>query len=177
MNQKLIPFITAKNLFEIPVDFYKKIGVKNLLLDLDNTLDSYLDKVPTKRTIDYVNLLKEQSLNVYIISNNKKKRVLKYAEKLDIPFLYKSFKPFSFKIKKFLLKNNFILNETILIGDQILTDIKAANNIGIKSIYLEKLVPIDQWTTRINRVFEKPILKRLKSKNLLIDWRAKYGNH
>lgn len=177
MNKKFVPFVHAKNLFEIPIDFYSKIGIKNILLDLDNTLDSYLNREPTNRALDYVNQLKTYGYHVFIISNNHKKRVSKYASSLGINYLHKSFKPFVFRIKKYFQKNKFQLDNTIMIGDQILTDIKCANKLKIKSIYLDKLVLEDQWTTRINRFFENIVLKKLLKNKLLIDWRIIYGKN
>ncbi len=52
-----------------------------------------------------------------------------------------------------------------------MTDIAAANRAHIKSIYTEKLVKEDQPTTRFNRIFERPVKKKLIKKNLLKDWK------
>ena len=58
-----------------------------------------------------------------------------------------------------------------MIGDQIVTDISCANGAKVKSVLTEKLVPEDQPTTRFNRLFDNPLRKKLKKKNLLKDWR------
>ena len=35
-----IPYAHASSIFDIEMDFFKKEGIKTLLVDLDNTLDS-----------------------------------------------------------------------------------------------------------------------------------------
>ena len=52
-----------------------------------------------------------------------------------------------------------------------MTDIKSGNGAHIKTLLTEPIVKEDQWQTRFNRMFDKPVRKRLKKKNLLNDWR------
>lgn len=170
-----IPFAYAKNIFEIELNFYKKLGVKYLLMDLDNTLDSYLAEEPTERAIIFISKLKENNITPIIISNNKGPRVKKYSECLGINYLPKSGKPFSSKIKKYMTENGINPNEAIMVGDQLATDIKAAKGAGIKNILVDKIVEEDQKVTKFNRFFEKPFRKRMAKKNRLIDWRTIYG--
>lgn len=170
-----IPFAYAKNIFEIELNFYKKLGIKYLLMDLDNTLDSYLAEKPTERAIIFISKLKENNITPIIISNNKGPRVKKYSECLGINYLPKSGKPFSSKIKKYMKENEINPNEAIMVGDQLATDIKAAKGAGIKNILVDKIVEEDQKVTKFNRFFEKPFRKRMAKKNRLIDWRTIYG--
>ena len=65
---------------------------------------------------------------------------------------------------------NLNIDETILVGDQLLTDVLMANKIGLKVILTEKIVKEDQWTTRFNRIREKGKRKKLCKLKLLKDW-------
>lgn len=168
---KYIPSATSKNIYEIDPQFFIDIGIKNLIIDLDNTLDCYKSDTPNEEAKELIKKLLDKKLNLIIISNNTKKRVSKYAKELGINYISSACKPFRFKIKKYLKKNNLVYNQTILIGDQLLTDIKVANKLKIKSIFVEKLVESDQLTTRFNRFFEKRIKEKLLKKDILIDWR------
>ena len=47
--KKLIPDFYCKNIFEIPLSFYKDNSIKYILSDLDNTLDGYNILYPTPR--------------------------------------------------------------------------------------------------------------------------------
>ena len=41
IKARYYPSFLAASFYEIPVSFYQKLGIKNLLLDLDNTLAPY----------------------------------------------------------------------------------------------------------------------------------------
>ncbi len=175
MKETLIPFAHANNIYEINIDFYVSLGIKVLFIDLDNTLDSYKCKTPSERAKDLITKLLSSGIRPIIVSNNRGKRVKNYAKELNIECLYSAFKPFPNKLNKFIKENNIDKNECLIIGDQLLTDIKLGKNSNIKTILLEKLVKEDQFTTHFNRIFDKMIRKRLKKKNLLRDWREIYG--
>ena len=53
----------------------------------------------------------------------------------------------------------------IFIGDQILTDVWAAHNAGIRAILLPPINDKKDPLTRFKRLIEKPILKRYKKGN------------
>lgn len=171
MFKRFIPYAYARNIYDIEIDFFLKHNIKILFLDLDNTLDSYKASFPSKAATEYVQKLKLNNITPIILSNNTGKRVGIYADKLGIEHLSRTGKPFPFGINKFVKKNNFNKDEIMMIGDQLITDIRAANSSKIKSIYVEKLVKEDQFTTRFNRLFERPIKKYLMNHNKFIEWR------
>ena len=173
MFKKFIPFAHAKSIYEIDVDFYKRNGVTTLFMDLDNTLDSFKAREPKEETINLVKVLKENDINPIIISNNKASRVSGYANLLGVEFLSRARKPFSRKIKNEIAKRGVDKNSVMLVGDQMMTDVLAANGAKIKVVLTEKIVKEDQWTTHINRIFDRPIRKYHLRHNNLIDWRNK----
>lgn len=168
-------FAHSISIYDIPVEFYKRAGVKYVFMDLDNTLDSYRLYVPTDRARTYIGNLIASNITPIIISNNKGKRVSSYANALGIEFMHSAAKPFGFKIKKFLKEKGIDPVEVVMVGDQLITDIGAANKVGIRAILTEKIVKEDQWTTHFNRLFDKPLRKRMMKKGLLKDWRLIYG--
>ena len=174
MFKKFIPFATAKSAYDIDIDYLKSIGVKTVFIDIDNTLDSYKSLEPTEKAKELVNKLKA-NFNLALISNNKKVKVSHYCSFLDVEFMWKAFKPLPKKVNKFIKEHNFDKNEIVLIGDQMITDVWCGNNVGIKVIWCEKLVKEDQWTTHINRIFERPISKYHRKHGNLKDWRESYG--
>lgn len=170
MNSRVIPFATAQNVFEIPASFYKKLGVKTLLLDLDNTLDPYTVSEPSKRTNDWAKAMMEEGLDIYILSNNSGKRVGKYAGLLGVKARYFMKKPFSGPLKRFLAEMNYKKEEVILIGDQIQTDVKAGNGAGIRVILTEPLYEVEPPWTKFNRIFDRPKRKKIYAKHLCPTW-------
>ena len=173
MFKRFIPFAHSASIYEIDQDFYKRNNVKTLFMDLDNTLDSYRARVPQQRTIDYVNKVKEAGVTPVIISNNKAKRVSGYANLLGVEFLSSAHKPFSRRIKKEIARRGLTANDVMLVGDQMMTDVLAAKGAKIKVVLTEKIVKEDQWTTHINRIFDRPIRKYHRKRNNLVDWRNK----
>lgn len=173
MNKRFIPYAHAVSVFEIDPSFFQKENVEVLLIDLDNTLDSYKTKTPSQRTIDFVKKMHDANIKVIITSNNRGKRVSTYANALNVPYIANLKKPFAKKLNIFLSNNNFHKENVMMIGDQVLTDIGAGNGAGIKTILVEKLVKEDQFTTHFNRLLDTPMRKHLRKNNLLINWRDK----
>ena len=173
MFKRFIPFAHAQSIYEIEPSFFKKNGVKTLFIDLDNTLDSYKAKEPKERTLEYIKGLKKFGITPVIISNNKAHRVCGYADKLGIEYLPSARKPFSKKIKIELARRVLKPEEVMLVGDQMMTDVLAAKGAHIRVVLTEKVVKEDQWTTHINRIFDRPIRRYHRKRNNLIDWRNK----
>ena len=179
--KKFIPSFYSKNIFEINIDFFLKNNFKYILCDLDNTLDAYFNKKPSEFTKNFVKKIIDSGLDIIIVSNNSKKRVKNYCDGFDaqyknkIKFVSRALKPYKFKVKKFLLLNNIPLNKCIMVGDQILTDIKFANNLKISSLLTEELENKNQFISLINKKIDKIIRRKLLKRNLLKNWRDIYG--
>lgn len=166
-----VPFAHASSIYQIDVSFFKKLGVKYVLTDLDNTLDSYKTKFPTEKAKELKKLFESNGLELVIISNNTGKRVSTYATALGVRYLSSVGKPFAKKLLRKLSENKIDIDLSIMVGDQVVTDITCANRAGIKSVLTDKLVKEDQPTTRINRLLDRPLRRALKRKHLLKDWR------
>lgn len=175
MFKRFIPFVHAKSIYEIPVDFYQQNGVALLLIDLDNTLDSYRLYTPTKRAVTLIDNLRKANITPVIISNNRGKRVSSYANALGLEYIHSARKPFSGRIKKFLKERGVPLENVMFVGDQLVTDVLAAKGAGLRIILTEKIVKEDQFTTHFNRLIDRPIRRHLRKKGKLPDWRTKYG--
>ena len=171
MFKSFIPFCHAQNIYDIDPQFFVKQGVKVLFIDLDNTLDSYKAFHPKQNAIDYIAALRKTNITPVIISNNKGKRVSSFANDLGVEYVNSARKPFPGKIKKAIASRGLKNDEVMLVGDQLMTDVKAARNAHIRVVLTEKVVKEDQWTTHINRIFDRPIRKYLRKHNLLKDWR------
>lgn len=166
-----IPYAHATSVFDIDVSFFVKENVKTLLVDLDNTLDSYRTSTPSKRVFELKQRLEENNIKMMIVSNNTGKRVTKYANELGVPFISSIRKPFASKLLAKLKELNIDLATTMMVGDQTVTDIACGNRAKIRTVLTDKIVKEDQPTTHFNRLFDCPIRKALKRKKLLREWR------
>ena len=172
MSKNHVPYAHAKSIFDIDVSFFKKENVKYVLVDLDNTLDSYKTKTPSPRVFELKEKLEKEGIELIIISNNTGKRVTTYASELKVKFVSSIGKPFASKLLKKLAMLNIDKNECMMVGDQTVTDIACGNRAKIKTVLTDKIVKEDQPTTHFNRMFDRPIRRQLEKKNLLRDWRS-----
>ena len=175
MKHVFRPFAHAKSIYEIDISFFKAMGVEVLLIDLDNTLDSYKLFHPTDKAKDLIKRLIDNDIKPVIVSNNRGKRVSTYAGDLQIDYINSCRKQFAKKINAYIKERNWDKNKMMLVGDQMMTDVVAANRAGLRVVLTDKLVKEDQWTTHINRIFGRPIRKKKKKKGRMPDWRTMYG--
>ena len=175
MKHVFRPFAHAKSIYEIDIDFFKAMGVEVLFIDLDNTLDSYKLYHPTKKSKRLMKSLIANGIKPVIVSNNRGKRVSTYAGDLGVDFVNSCRKPFAFKLNAVIKKNNWDRSKMMMVGDQMMTDVVAANRAGLRVVLTDKLVKEDQWTTHINRIFGRPIRKHQMKKGRMPDWRTLYG--
>lgn len=166
MKKLFLPTYIASSARSITPSFYKAIGKKIVLFDLDNTLDPVDVAEPTSETIAFIKELKKEGIKVYVASNNTGKRVSRYCDKLGIEATSGLMKPFSFKLRKWIKKNGYDKEEIILVGDQIFTDVIAAKGAGIDVILTEPISKKDSVFTWLNRKMEKPIRKKIKNRGL-----------
>lgn len=168
-----IPNFYAKSIFDIDVSFFIQNGIKCVLSDLDNTLDAHDELTPSERVVNLKNLLNQHGIELCIVSNNKAKRKSIYPERLGVKAIFSCFKPFSKKICKFIEELGYSKEEVVLVGDQLITDVLCGKNAKVKVILTDPIVKKDQWTTKFNRLLDRPIRAHLRKKGYLEEVRIK----
>lgn len=168
MLEKFVPDIYAKSIFLINYKKLKRMGIKCILFDLDNTIAPNSIKKPSKKTIDLFEELKDFGFKLIIMSNAPKSRVEPFKSILNVDCAAFSFKPKKDKYLKIMKIYNLKPNEICAVGDQLITDIFGANNLDITSILVNPISPKDFFTTNFSRFLERKILKKLAKKDLLI---------
>ena len=144
------------------IDFEKlyKEGYKGIIFDIDNTLVPYDVKYPTKENKELFNSLKDIGFKICLLSNNNKERVYTYSQDVTINAIPKGLKPLKRNINKAigLLKTN--KEETVIVGDQIFTDVLGGNRVGIKTILVKPISEKEEWISSIKRSSESFIIKK-----------------
>ena len=163
--EQYVPDVYQESVFKINYDLLKSKGVKCLLFDLDNTIAPYNKKECMVEVKELFEKIKKE-FDIFIFSNSPKCRVSKFANELGINYVANANKPSSTKFLKFLHQNKFNENEVAIIGDQIVTDIKGGNNVGIISILVNPISDYDPIWTKIGRLREKRIIKKLRKMDL-----------
>ena len=130
----LIPTFFTNKITDLSPKFIKSHGITSLLADIDDTLTYHKDPQIPQKVLEFINLMKANNIKIILISNNSKKRVSKFAKKLNLPYIFRAFKPLPFGINLALKKLNISKYNAMIIGDQIFTDVLGANLLGIKSV-------------------------------------------
>ena len=164
--EKYIPDIYQKSIYTINYDTLYNRGIRCLLIDLDNTIVPITMKKPNKKVKELFDDLKTKGFKVIIFSNSPKTRVKPFKDELDVDWCARALKPFKFKYNKILEEYKLNVATVACIGDQLLTDIKGGNNIGVTTILVNPIGTKEKFMTRINRYFERKILKKLRDNDL-----------
>ncbi len=164
---KFIPDIYQKSIYDINYKKLKKSGIKCILFDLDNTLVPYTVKEPSKKIKDLFQEL-SSDFKIIIMSNSGKNRLRPFKEKLNVDVAFSSHKPFKKKYKKILEIYNFKPEQVAAIGDQLMTDVFGGNRMGLTTIFVNRIGPVEPITTRFNRIWERKLLKKFNKKGVLI---------
>lgn len=163
MIDNYIPYKIYKTVYDVDYKYLLTLRVKVLLFDIDNTLLPYGVTEPDENLVNLFEYLKKLGFIICLISNNSQKRVLSLAEKLDVYGIHRANKPYTKGFKKAFKMFNVSCFEVAMIGDQMLTDIKGANKALVKAILVKTIILKKQkWYTKINRLREKGILKKIK---------------
>ena len=141
-------------------DFLESLGVKGIVLDVDNTLEPYENPKPTERVLAWFSALRERGIKAAIVSNNNKARIALFNEELGLPAYSKAGKPSKKYILLAMAEIGTTAEETIFMGDQVFTDVWAAHNAGIRAILVPPIKDKRDILTRFKRLLEKPILKK-----------------
>ena len=162
MKFTLVPDYYFNKFDEASAEFLSSIGVKGILLDVDNTLEPYENPEPTEKVVLWFNALKEHGIRAAIVSNNNKERIDLFNKDLGLPAYAKAKKPFKKRLKQAMADIGSSNDETVFMGDQIFTDVWAARNAGIRAILVPPIKDKTDAFTKFKRLLEKPILKKYR---------------
>lgn len=119
---------------DITPEFLGSIGIKALLIDIDNTLAPYEQDEPDESILLWFDALRKNGIRAALISNNGSERVELFNRKIGVPAFFKSGKPFSKNLYRAMDIMESDISNTAMLGDQLLTDAYAGNRIGLKTI-------------------------------------------
>lgn len=155
------PTWLIEKLTAITPEQFKTQGISSIILDLDNTLLRVDNPLDTSDMQAWVETLKREQLQVIVLSNNVTKHVEKYVRPFKLPFVANAKKPLPFGVKKALEKIKAEPTHTVLIGDQLFTDILAGHWVGIRTILVKPLGEKDFIFTKCIRWLERKCLNYL----------------
>jgi HAD superfamily phosphatase (TIGR01668 family) len=142
------------------------------IIDVDNTLTLTNSEDILPEIVTFLSELRKQGVlkeiclvsNVIFVSPSRLRRIEAIANQLDASFVVahgRHSKPHRRPFEQAMEKMSSDPQNTLIIGDQLFTDVRGGNALGIYTVFIEALGP-DAWFTRPKRWFERRIRKRFK---------------
>lgn len=161
------PTWMLESIYDLTPNEIREHNIQLILTDLDNTLIAWNDPNGSPRLRQWLAIMSEAEIPVVVVTNNSSKRAARALKELQLPFISRALKPFTRGINIAKKEYRISSSQIVLVGDQLLTDVAAANNASIKSILVKPLIETDAWNTKLNRTIEKSLKKRLLKKGYL----------
>ena len=162
MKFTFVPDYMFDTFDQLSADFLASINIKAVISDIDNTLEPYENPVPSERVLQWLASLREKGIACAFVSNNNKERVEKFNAELGLAAFYKAGKPFARNVKEAMKTLGVTADNTILLGDQVFTDVWAARNAGIKACLVPPIKDKTDLLTKFKRLLERPVLKKYR---------------
>lgn len=118
-------------------------GITTVLLDIDNTLRSRADGQVPSEARAWLARCKEAGIGVCLLSNNWHGNVFDLAQELGLPIAAKAMKPLPPGYLFALREMRARARETVVVGDQLFTDIVGARLLGLHAYLVAPLAEVD----------------------------------
>ena len=161
----VIPDMNKKTVYDIDYKKLKELKKTNLLYDVDNTILKVDDINVEKELISLFNKLKKEGFNICIISNNGDSRVKEPANILKVDYIAEAKKPKEEAFDKGLKILSSKANNTVMIGDQMLSDIKGGKRYGLYTVLVDPLENKYNLQTKVSRILQDKMEKKLEKQN------------
>ena len=134
------------------------LGYRYVLLDVDNTILTRDTHEVPRDVGAWLARARDAGIAFCLVSNNWHEGVYRLARRLSLPIVAKAVKPlppaFLIALKKLEAKRS----ETVVVGDQLVTDVMGAHLLGMKAYLLAPLVEQDLPHTLLLRNVEHAIM-------------------
>lgn len=155
----LHPDMWFPTVYDITPKHLKELKVSGILVDLDDTLVGSNDHTVPEKSLTWVRSWAAHGIRVVILSNGKRERVARFADAARLPAFALAGKPLKKAFRKGLNALELPPSESVMIGDQIFTDVLGAKLAGTKSILVNPVSQAGLLHTRLLRRVEHRVLK------------------
>lgn len=167
MLRSLCPKTYLPTVSNLTPEFLAGRGIKGIILDLDNTILPWKAKTMSPEEALFLERLKARGFKICVVSNALDRRVRSLLEPLCIPAISRARKPRRTPFRQALEILGTAPEETAVVGDQIFTDVLGGNRLGLYTILVAPVSRREFIGTKMMRLLEKRILKRMAKRGLL----------
>lgn len=164
MFKKLTPDFYYDDIYAITPEQLTALGIRGLICDIDNTLVTYDDPVPTPPVLAWLEALAQTGIAVSFVSNNHADRVNTFNAGLNYFAIPDSGKPLGNAINDAMAHMGTGPSDTAVIGDQIFTDVYAGKRRGLRCFLVKPIRDKKTLFFRFKRLLERPVIRHYQRK-------------
>src|SRR5581483_5848078 len=116
----------APRLHDISLAELAGLGIRGLIVDLDNTLLGFRETELAAEHLSWVEEAHDRGFAMVMVSNNFSERVRSVAAQLRIGCVPNALKPLPFGFLRALKQLNLPKHQVAVVGDQLFTDVLGA---------------------------------------------------
>lgn len=176
LQKYLVPDYMFGRYADVTPDFLRSIGVRALLIDIDNTLAPYEQPDPDEGHRAWLASLEAAGIRAALISNNDRDRVERFNATLGLVAHWKSGKPFGRTMRRVMEEWGVSADETAVLGDQLLTDALAGKHMGLRTIIVPPIRDKRTAFVRFKRYLERPYIRAYRKRTERAKERTTDGN-
>lgn len=158
----LIPDWCPESFSHVTAEKVREFGGSALLCDIDNTLVTYDDPLPTPALLKWIEEMNDAGIKIAFVSNNDKERVSLFNSELGFVAYGKAGKPSGEYLLRAIEELGIEKEQAVLLGDQLLTDCAAAKRIGIPAFIVPPIKDKKTLFFRFKRFLEIPYMKKYR---------------
>jgi HAD superfamily phosphatase (TIGR01668 family) len=156
VSLNLIPDKIVGSIYELdPHELYDK-GIRLILADLDNTIARYRQSEPDEALRHWARGVQEAGITLFVLSNGRRpQRSRRFCEGF-LPYISHASKPHAKNFHRAMKECGAAPEETIIIGDQIFTDVWGGHNAGIRASVYVRAIALDSIPRILRYGIEAP---------------------
>ena len=151
----------------------KARGIRFIFSDIDNTLVTYDDPVPTEAVSRWLAAMEAEGIAVIFVSNNDRERVERFDGacpgradgQLPRRAYWKAGKPLLKTLRRAMKEAGARPECSVLLGDQLLTDAAAGKRAGLYTLIVPPIRDKKTLFWRVKRRIEKPYVKKFRKQH------------
>lgn len=161
MLERFFPDEYVDSAYGIPFEELYRKGYRGIIFDVDNTLVPH-GAPADARSIGLFERLRAMGFSTCILSNNKEPRVAPFAGQVKSSYIFKGGKPSVKGYERAMEVMGTGRENTLLIGDQLFTDVWGARRTGLYSILTKPMDPHEEIQIVFKRYLEAVVLRAYK---------------
>ena len=127
LEKTLLPDEMYPTFRDVTPEHLLSLGIKYIFSDIDNTLATYDDPTPPEDVAEWCRGMNDAGIQIAFVSNNNEERVSLFNRDFGYVAYSKAGKPLTGKLKRAMADLGATREDSVLLGDQLLTDAAAGN--------------------------------------------------